>query len=269
MLRVTVMAVALATSTHVTSAHAQVQDTIFRKSTLLTGKDVLLAGAFAAGTALLGPLDARIAARLQNPGTQENKFLNRSATGLKLLGIPGSFAIGAVVYVIGRANGHPRTQSLGLHSVESVLLADILGVGIKLAAGRQRPNVDVSNPSSFQLWRGLRGDAYQSFPSGHTISAFAFASSVTRETQFWSPHSAWYVGTLFYGGAALVGASRMYNNMHWATDVMAGAAIGTIVGLKVVTYTHSHPGNGIDRKLIKSGRHNGVQASPILFTIQF
>jgi len=265
MLRVAMIALTLAAS-----AHAQVQDTIFRKSALLTGKDAALLGAFAAGTLLLAPLDARIAARLQNPATQENRFLSRSATGFRLLGIPGSFVAGAAVYVIGRADGQRRTQSLGLHSVESVVLADLLGVGIKVVAGRQRPNVDASNPSGFQLWRGLRGDAYQSFPSGHTISAFAFASSVTRETQFWSPHAAWYVGTVAYGGAALVGASRLYNNMHWASDVMAGAAIGTIVGLKVVKYTHSHPGNGIDRRLIRGKRHDsGIQASPILLTIQF
>jgi hypothetical protein len=49
---------------------------------------------------------------------------------------------------------------------------------------------------------------------------------------------------------------------------MAGAAIGTLVGLKVVNYTHSNPGNHIDRALIK-GKGSSIQATPILFSIQF
>jgi membrane-associated phospholipid phosphatase len=61
----------------------------------------------------------------------------------------------------------------------------------------------------------------------------------------------------------------MYNNMHWASDVMAGAAIGTLVGLKVVKYTHSHPGNRIDNNLIKGKRKEMVVPTPILFTIHF
>ena len=39
----------------------------------------------------------------------------------------------------------------------------------------------------------------------------------------------------------------MYNNAHWASDVVLGAAIGTFTGLKVVRYSHIHPDNAIDR----------------------
>ena len=67
----------------------------------------------------------------------------------------------------------------------------------------------------------------------------------------------------------MVGLSRMYNNMHWASDVMAGAAIGTIIGLKVVKYTHSHPDNGIDNKLIKGKQRSQIQFNPVLYSIQF
>jgi membrane-associated phospholipid phosphatase len=263
-LRVAMVSLALATT-----ANAQVQDTIFKKSTLLTGKDALLFAGFALGTAVVAPIDMQVANRLQYPGAQENRFLKTAATGFRLLGDPGSFVTGAGIYVVGRIDGQRRVQALGLHSVESILLADILGGGIKFVAGRQRPFVDVKNPYNFQLWRGFQGDQYRSFPSGHTITAFAFASTVTRETQFWWPHGGFYVGTVFYGGATLVGLSRIYNNMHWASDVMAGAAIGTIVGLKVVKYTHSHPGNQIDEKLIKGKHRSQAQMNPVLFSITF
>ena len=55
-----------------------------------------------------------------------------------------------------------------------------------------------------------------------------------------------------YGGAALVGVSRMYNNRHWASDVIIGAAIGTFAGNKVVRYHHTHPGNRIDKWLFNA-----------------
>ena len=247
---------------------AQVQDTILKKTPLLTGKDALLIGAFALGTAAVAPLDRQVAKRLQDPGTQENRFLRTAATGFRVLAAPGSVLAGVGLYAIGRADGQRRVQALGLHSVESILLASAIGGGIKLAAGRARPYVDTDNPHDFQLFRGFSEDKYRSFPSGHTIAAFAFASTFTRETQFWWPHSAWYVGTVMYGGATLMGLSRIYNNQHWASDVMGGAAIGTMVGLKVVKYTHSHPGNHIDDKLIK-GRKSSQRSIPIAFSFQF
>jgi membrane-associated phospholipid phosphatase len=251
-----------------TRVDAQVQDTILKKSPLLTGKDALLFGAFTLGTALVAPLDRQVASRLQYPGTQENRFLRTAATGFRVLAVPGSLIAGAAIYGIGRADGQARIQSLGLHSVESILIADVAGGVIKMLAGRQRPYVDIDKPYDFQLWRGFKGHEFQSFPSGHTINAFAFASTVTRESQFWSPHSGFYVGTVFYGGASLMGLSRIYNNQHWASDVIAGAAIGTVIGLKVVKYTHSHPDNSLDKRLIKP-KSTRMVPTPLVFTIKF
>jgi hypothetical protein len=69
---------------------------------------------------------------------------------------------------------------------------------------------------------------------------------------------------VFYGGATLMGLSRIYNNQHWASDVMAGAAIGTLIGVKVVKYTHSHPDNPIDSKLIKGKRGSQIRSIPLI-----
>lgn len=260
--------IALACLTMAVTAQAQVQDTIGMKSPLFVGKDLILLGAFTVGTVLVEPLDLKVANRLQDSATQANRFLHHAATNFRLLGDPGSFVTGTAVYLIGRAQGNRRVESVGLHSVEAILLADVLGGAIKLTVGRQRPFVDVKTPDNFQLWRGFKGNQWRSFPSGHTITAFAFASTVTRESKFWRPGATWYVGTVFYGGASLVGLSRIYNNQHWASDVMAGAAIGTLIGLKVVNYTHSNPGNRLDKALIK-GKSSAFQASPVLFSIQF
>ncbi len=261
------ISVVLLATTIAASTDAQVQDTINHKTPLLTGKDALLLGAFAIGTAAVAPLDLEVAKRLQYPGTQENRILRKAATGFRVLAVPGSLMASVGLYGLGRADGQRRVQALGLHSLESILLADILGGAIKFTAGRARPYVDIENPYDFQLFRGFSDHKYQSFPSGHTINAFAFASTLTRETQFWWPHSVWYVGTFFYGGATLMGISRIYNNQHWASDVMAGAAIGTLIGTKVVKYTHSNPGNRIDNQLIRGKKQS--QSIPLVFSFQF
>ena len=119
--------IALVCLTLAATAQAQVQDTISNKTPLFVGKDLLLLGAFTAGTALVAPLDLRVANRLQDSATQASRWLNRGATGFRLLGDPGSFVTGTVIYLIGRADGSRRAEALGLHSVESILIADILG----------------------------------------------------------------------------------------------------------------------------------------------
>lgn len=243
-------------------ARGQVADTISRKTPLFTASDAAIFGGFALATAAVAPIDRYFATRLQDPAAQENRFLRRSATGFRLLGVPGSIGTSAGLYLLGRLQGQTRTADLGLHSAEAILLGSGVGVAIKLLAGRARPYADIEKPHDFQLARGLDGDRFRSFPSGHTIAAFAFASTVSRETVMWWPHTRWTIGPVMYGGATLVGISRMYNNQHWASDVMAGAAIGTLIGLNVVRYQHSNPGNRLDRTLLKVTWIPGVGSTP-------
>jgi membrane-associated phospholipid phosphatase len=247
---------------------AQVQDTIANRSPFFTGRDALILGGFAVGTVAVAPLDRHFAGILQNPTAQENRFLKRSARAFTLFGMPGSIVTGVSLYIVGALDNQRRMQDLGLHSVESILLGAAVDGGIKVLAGRSRPYVDIDNPHGFQLGRGWSGYDYQSFPSGHTTAAFAFAASVSRETQMWWPRSRWYVGTLMYSGATLVGLSRMYNNVHWASDILGGAAIGTLIGLKVVKYHHSHPDNAIDHALLRKNSQRLPALIP-LATLRF
>ncbi len=68
------------------------------------------------------------------------------------------------------------------------------------------------------------GSSYNSFPSGHTATAFMGAELMYQE---YKDQSIWY-GISGYVIAAGTGAFRMYNNRHWLTDVVAGAGIGII-----------------------------------------
>lgn len=63
-----------------------------------------------------------------------------------------------------------------------------------------------------------------SFPSGHTATAFMGAELMYQE---YKDQSVWY-GVSGYAIAAGTGAFRMYNNKHWLSDVVAGAGIGIL-----------------------------------------
>jgi len=252
-------------------AGAQTADTISGPKPLFTVGDVLMVGGFTLATIALAPADQFFTHQLREPARQSNKVLHGGATIFRLLGNPGSMITGAGLYLLGTANGQRRTQDLGLHTVEAIVLGYAATGPIKIVTGRARPRISGNDASKFQFLRGLRGDDYQSFPSGHTTTGFAFAATVASETQRWWPGSRWIIGPILYGGATLTGVSRMYNNAHWASDVMAGAAIGTLVGLKVVRYQHSHPDNWLDRKLLRAGvvHMNGGGWVPTLSTVVY
>lgn len=68
------------------------------------------------------------------------------------------------------------------------------------------------------------GSSNNSFPSGHTATAFAGAEFLWQE---YKDVSVWY-GISGYVIAAGTGAFRIYNNRHWFTDVVMGAGIGIL-----------------------------------------
>lgn len=216
-----------------------------------TWRDVAILEAFAIATVATAPLDTRFAQRLQNASVQENRSMRRFSTFVETVTDPGAVVIGTGMYAFGRIAKNHRAADLGLHGTEALLIGSQLGNLLKGVVGRARPYLNVNSPHDYQTFRGFsKGSDYRSFPSGHTIAAFAAASSVTSETKRWWPKSFWIIGPVMYGGAAAVGWSRMFNNKHWASDVITGAAIGTFAGLKVVTWHHMHPGNRIDRTFL-------------------
>jgi membrane-associated phospholipid phosphatase len=218
---------------------------------LFTARDAWYAAGFAAVTVAMLPLDRQIAKQLQNPGTQADRFLSHTATNFRIIGSSVPLVLSGVLYGVGRAGRFDKVATLGLHTAEAIGLASATTYIVKGLAGRARPNlVGDSMAGSVQFARGFRkGDPYSSFPSGHTTIAFATASAASAEVAHWWP-KAWYVAPILYGSATLTAASRLYNNDHWASDVIIGAAIGTFSGIKVVKYNHSHPNDFLDRLLL-------------------
>jgi membrane-associated phospholipid phosphatase len=226
---------------------------------LFTRNDAILAAAFTGLTVAMFPLDKSLANMLNNRVSKTNKFLSKSATGVELITDPGSLVIGAALYTYGRIAHKPNIQSLGWHGTEAVIIAGTTTWAIKTLAGRARPYVSKdTSPADFKLFGGFGNGDRMSFPSGHTTTAFAAASAVTSEARIIWPGHTWLVAPAMYGGATLVGLSRMYHDKHWASDVVVGAAIGTFTGIKVIRYTHSHPNNRVDRAIIKD-RTSGIR----------
>lgn len=128
-----------------------------------------------------------------------------------------------------------KMEETSLLSLESFIVANTIGTVIKSAAGRTRPNEDEGStkftPFSFD-------SAHTSFPSGHTTSAFSIASVFADEYD----DKPW-VGVTAYTLASAVALQRIYDDKHWASDVFAGAALGTVVG-KSVVYLHKGKGAG-------------------------
>ena len=254
------------------SSIVRAQDSTVRRVPLFTHNDAFLALGFVLATVALAPSDERIARRLQEPDAQENRFLQNIATDVRLIASPGSIVIGGVLYATGRVTHHERLADLGLHGLEAIAVGSGVNYFIKGVAGRARPYVvGDTNPRDYEAFRGFRkGRDYASLPSGHTLAAFSAAAAVTYEAGRWHRGAEWIVGPVLYTGAAMVGMSRLYNNQHWASDVILAAGIGTFAGNKVVRYNHRvRPQNKLDRVLlslsIQPGR-DGVQIGASLAT---
>lgn len=96
----------------------------------------------------------------------------------------------------------------------------VTNLTIKPFVGRARPWVVMEG---FAALVGS-GDA-NSFPSGHTCAAFAFASALCAVLP-----QRWAKG-LALAAAVLMGFSRLYVGVHFPSDVLVGAAIGALCGL--------------------------------------
>jgi membrane-associated phospholipid phosphatase len=226
------------------TAHAE------RRQTLFTNRDAILAAGFAGLTVAMFPLDKNIARQIRQDSTF-NGFTQNSAVGFETISSPGAFVIGGGLYLIGRGAKKPDLADFGWHGTEAVLIASGVTGVLKGTLGRARPFVsNDTNPRDFRFGRGFSSSDRQSFPSGHTSTAFAAAAAVTSEVRRLHPKALPFVAPVMYGGATLVGLSRMYHNKHWASDVALGAAVGTFSGLKVVRYSHAHPDNKIDRVML-------------------
>lgn len=157
---------------------------------------------------------------------------------------PAVLALGLnVAGVEGRSN-------LGRFAVSSALAYGIMaGIvnPIKYGAKEMRPD----------------GSTRNSFPSGHTATAFVSATILHKE--YGLTRSPWY-SIAGYGVATATGVMRVLNNRHWISDVLSGAGIGIFstelaYGISDIIFK----GHGLKRGFL-SDKSNAVE-NPSFFSI--
>jgi undecaprenyl-diphosphatase len=125
--------------------------------------------------------------------------------------------IACLFFVAGRFFGRKYIET-GKALAVSFLISGIAAQALKHLFGRARPRLTDDLVFVGPSFRG----GYDSFPSGHTTVAFCFAYTISQ----YFPR---YRG-VFYFLASVIGISRIESTSHFSSDVVAGAAVGLILG---------------------------------------
>jgi len=138
------------------------------------------------------------------------KFLSATAK-------PVSLALPAGLLVTGLATKNKKLQQQGWQALGGFVLASVATQATKRIVLRERPFV--AHPALFSA-RIEGEEPNYSFPSGHTTTAFATATTLAIN------YRKWYVVVPAYAWAGAIGYSRMRLGVHYPSDVLVGAVTG-------------------------------------------
>jgi membrane-associated phospholipid phosphatase len=136
------------------------------------------------------------------------KLITNSAT-------PISIATPIIIYSVGMINNDKDLKKKAVFIGETFLVNAFITTALKYSVKRDRPFVtypDIDKETS---------GGSSSFPSGHTSTAFANATSLSMA------FPKWYVIVPSFIWAGTVGYSRMDLGVHYPSDVLAGAIVGS------------------------------------------
>jgi membrane-associated phospholipid phosphatase len=191
-------------------------------------RDWLIAGGVVASVGTVAVFDEDIQRAVQRNRNQTVDDIFKGVQGFGsqyVPGVIGAFYLGGIVF------DNPEAKAVALDATSaSIIAAGLALYPLKYTVGRARPG-DNLGAYHFKPFSGS-----DSFPSGHTTEAFALATVIAEHY-----HSIW-VDLGCYGIASAVGYARLDLNYHWASDVLAGAALGTFVGHVVVHVNHNRWG---------------------------
>jgi hypothetical protein len=181
----------------------------------LPSKQNLLLATIGGGLALsVHPADQDFNAHLRSHYDGVNMAF---AAGKYLGNTPEQVALSIGTYAVGRVFDKPKVAHLGMDLLQAQILSELMVQPLKFATQRTRP--DHSNNHSF--------------PSGHAAVTFATATVIER-------HLGWRKSLLAYTIASYVAASRLHDNRHYLSDVVFGAAVGSIAGRTVVHHASDY-----------------------------
>lgn len=174
----------------------------------------VILGIGGAAALLAHPADSSVNAHLVGHTWAENLWKPGHVVGdtYVMVGVPiGVYLVGR--YIVPPAKDAPQTNKwshVGFDLLRAQIVDEAFVQALKFSVRRTRPN----------------GSKY-SFPSGHSAATFALAAVLERHLGY---RLAWPTIAI----ATYVGTSRLHDNVHYLSDVMFGAALGTAVGWTVV-----------------------------------
>ncbi len=202
----------------------------------MRAKDLLLWGSLVAVTGILIHNDEglyRGIKRYQN----NHAWVDWLSPKITLLGDGGvATGISGIFLLSGLALRNEKARDTGIMALQVLIHTGIVVQVFKHLSGRQRPDWD----SGRDHWAGPAGffkryeesfSKYDSFPSGHTITAWGLATVIAEQYR-----STVWVPVLCYTLATGCGLSRITENTHWASDVLVGAALGFAISKMVVRH---------------------------------
>lgn len=175
---------------------------------------------FGAATAALIATDHRTSRELPNTVDQVAISKDVSNVGAVYTILP----ITAGFYIGGAIAHNPKARETGILGGEAVLDSLIVVGVLKSVTQRPRP-LESNGHGNFFTGGG-------SFPSGHSAESWALASVVAHEY-----NKNVLIPVTAYGLATLVSLSRLSGQQHFASDIVAGGAIGWFIG-RYVFQTH-------------------------------
>ena len=144
---------------------------------------------------------------------------------------PISVMIPATILTIGLIKKDSVLKRKSIVIGGSLFISSVISIGMKYGIRRDRPFI--THPDIIKLTSG----GSPSFPSGHTSMSFSTATSLSLE------FPKWYVVTPAFLWASAVGYSRMHLGVHYPSDVIVGALIGSgsaILSRWLVKKIYSH-----------------------------
>ena len=189
-----------------------------------SGTDWLKLGIVTAATFAVMPFDEQITNSTQG----EQRYYNSvPIVGGRVYG--EWYAIGGVASVFGVYGliaKDTAAKKITIELLQAGLYSEIITTVLKVAIGRKRPVV-TEDAFSYRPFTLLEYN-FHSMPSGHTTSAFALSTVMSRHAKSGT------LKVLAYIPAGFTMFSRIYQHQHWLSDEILAAAIGYFAGNWVV-----------------------------------
>jgi membrane-associated phospholipid phosphatase len=227
-----------------TTNHRVAQKTFFVK------RDLAVAGIGVATSAAVSAFDLRIAHWARSPDVQGDSSRHDMVEQLTRANETPLMLAALATYGVGRVAGLHTTADVGLHTLEALVLTTGVSQVIRGVLGRTRPRASLEDPFRFKPFSGFSGFETRSYPSLHTAASFAAATALVGEVRERRPGAVKVAAPLLYTAALVPPLTRIYLDQHWASDIVAGAFVGALLGSRVVSYSHSHRRTRLDRALL-------------------